>query len=48
MLGDPTHENIDEASFLCFNAGELAVVDLIDYDKYELQTEKSLFDSLLL
>lgn len=44
-------DSMDEASLFWIqqsDQSERAEVDLIDYDKYELQTQKSLFDSLLL
>lgn len=45
---DPTHDIMLNASLLSVDVGESIEVDFIDYDKLELQTEKSLFDSLLL
>ncbi len=45
---DPTHDSMLNASLLSVDVGESVEVDFIDYDKLELQTEKSLFDSLLL
>ncbi len=45
---DLTHDIMLNASMLSIDVGESIEVDFIDYDKLELQTEKSLFDSLLL
>jgi|LakMenEpi03Aug12_release.lakeMendotaPanAssembly.Ray.scaffolds.fasta_scaffold904817_1 hypothetical protein len=38
------YDDIDGSSFLDFHSRYPTEINLIDYDKYEIQTEKSLFD----